>query len=602
MPRGLPFFIDGESNKRFKNEQEGFMRSLSVPPDEIPTCSTVFSAIGLRTQDFRGLIPDETGKIPGKQPAHMDRDYVEWETSPAESTETTVFTWIGGFQVWPVRPAFPYIAATLVIDDTQRIQFPINIIERFAIELDGFALWFEPKRFQSLAETYTHRFLAPGGVCGFFRLQVPGDRLTLGKPVKLRVELPKTSGEYEALFFVSPRKDALKVDLSILRQEINTLQDDLMRLTMSLQMLYTKNYPELFPRLVKGDVKIVYQDETKHLHPATITVLSGDEIVITCREATDHYAKDGHIIMIRSKDGGNTWSEKEVIIDCGNSDHRCAPIFELENGDLLAIDYRAGGLYAGDGRFSPGDMQEPTLWGAWSTDRGKTWNFSKNPLTVPGHKTKYAEAERHMIRLPSGRLLVAANISAGKIPNDIGVTIAVFYSDDNGRNWEFVTLLPRNNFLVGEPSMIRTKSGKIVMVTRSHTFGRIDDADWANNGMGGLLQSVSYDEGKTWSEFRPTNISSMNSPGHLLQLKDGRILCSHASRTYPGAICVTLSYDECETWDTKNTRIITNDLANWDSCYPTSGQLSDGSIITTWYANLFGKYFIAIKKYRPEDL
>ena len=119
---------------------------------------------------------------------------------------------------------------------------------------------------------------------------------------------------------------------------------------------------------------------------------------------------------------------------------------------------------------------------------------------------------------------------------------------------------------------------------------------------GSLLQSVSLDDGKTWSELREVGMSSMNTPAHLLQLQDGRVLCTHASRTYPGSVYVTLSRDEGETWDTENTRIITNDLANFDSTYPTSGQLADGTLLTTWYANLFGKFYVAVKRYRPESL
>jgi hypothetical protein len=92
----------------------------------------------------------------------------------------------------------------------------------------------------------------------------------------------------------------------------------------------------------------------------------------------------------------------------------------------------------------------------------------------------------------------------------------------------------------------------------------------------------------------------MTAPGHLLQLQDGRILCSHASRAYPGSIYVTTSSDEGATWNA--SRVITNDLQNWDTSYPTSGQLADGTIITTWYANLFGKFFVAALRYKPEDV
>jgi hypothetical protein len=116
------------------------------------------------------------------------------------------------------------------------------------------------------------------------------------------------------------------------------------------------------------------------------------------------------------------------------------------------------------------------------------------------------------------------------------------------------------------------------------------------------MQSVSHDGGKTWSELSDAGMSSMNTPAHLLQLQGGRILCTHASRAYPGSIYVTISRDEGQTWDTKATRIITHDLANTDSTYPTTAQLSDGTLLTAWHSSLFGKFFVAVKRYRPADL
>ena len=37
----LPYFSEPDSNRRFKNEQEGFGRILSHDEDEIPRCSSV---------------------------------------------------------------------------------------------------------------------------------------------------------------------------------------------------------------------------------------------------------------------------------------------------------------------------------------------------------------------------------------------------------------------------------------------------------------------------------------------------------------------------------------------------------------------------------
>ena len=175
---------------------------------------------------------------------------------------------------------------------------------------------------------------------------------------------------------------------------------------------------------------------------------------------------------------------------------------------------------------------------------------------------------------------------------------AVFASDDRGRSWHVLSTLPEAHVsFQGECSMLRTASGKIRIIGRSlAAWGQ----DWMNRGM--LYASVSVDEGVTWAPWQSTDMSSMTSPGHLLQLQDGRMLCTHASRGYPGSIYVTVSRDEGETWDTASTRIIAHDLHNMDSCYPSSGQMADGTIITVWYDNHFGKFYIPTFLWHPEQI
>jgi hypothetical protein len=492
------------------------------------------------------------------------------------------------------------VAETLSIDGIERLQFPIGRPTEYSVSKEGFALQFEPRRFQSLVES-PHRAWQPHGVSGFYRLEVPGQYLTSGQSLRLRVDLPESQPGLETFYFVSPRTDVLSVNLAMLRDTVAQLQSDMVQLKSSHEMLYAQVYPQLFPARIKGELIIAHQDETNHLHPANITALRGGELVITAREATDHLAIDGRMIAVRSQDNGKTWSEREVLFDLGNCDHRAAPIFELPNGDWVTNDYRAGGEYSPERVWDVyAAVHGPTLWGAWSTDRGKTWNFTAEPMTVPGAYYPYAETERHIIQLPSGRLLIAANyVEAG--PNgeapDFGIyRIAVFASDDDGRSWTVLSSLPYSPFTIGEATMLRTRSGKIILLSRTQGEGE----QWLEKG--GLLQSVSHDDGQSWSEWTQSGMSSMASPGHLLQLQDGRILCTHAARVYPGSIYVTLSHDEGETWDTANTRIVANDIPNFDACYPNSAQLADGTIITVWYANLFGKFFIPTLKYRPEQL
>lgn len=596
-------FFDGETNRCCEHEQEGFDQIVGLPDDVTPTCGSDFCGSGTNLADFRGAVPASGGGFGAgwlSAPAYLDRRHVEWRTTPAEAVRDTVFTWIGGSQVRPYRPSFPYATATLHVDGVARLRFPLGWINPYSVVVDGFVFMFEPRRFQSLVEA-PHRNWDAHGVSGFYRLQVPAKFLTPGKPVTLRVSIDDAPKNCESFFYLSPRRDALRVNLTTLRNEVARLQTDLVQLRASHEMLYAHLYPELFPNRIRGQRVIVHQDPLLHYHPATITVLRDGEVIITAREGFDHLSPDGRIVLFRSRDGGVTWGGKELLYDMGNSDHRCAPIFELPNGDWLTTDYRAGSEYNDQGVWDIEHMTGPTLWGGWSTDHGKTWSFTDEPMTVPGMHP-YAEVERHMIQLPSGRLLVTANAMLlgddGVHPKPHAYRFAVFASDDNGRHWRVFSRLPDPPFQVeGECTMLRTKSGRILLLARSQPAGGTDYTQ-----RGALMQSVSLDDGATWSPFEPTAMSSMASPGHLLQLRDGRILCTHASRHHPGSIYVTTSDDEGKSWNTDRTRIVTMDIQNFDSCYPNTGQLADGTLLTTWYANLFGKFYIALLRYTPDQV
>jgi sialidase-1 len=583
------------SGRQAEHEQEGFGRPIGLKEGQLLACSSKPWASRATVVDFIG-----GSGWPGLPRPH--RSFVEWETSPSESAGATVFSWIGGSQVRPVRDAFPYVTASLSVDSAEVLRFPLGFPNGYQVENNGFRLSFEPRRFQSLVEE-SHRVWEPSGINGFYRLTVPRGHVRKGKRVRLRVDLDAAPGNCETVCYVSPRKDVLRVTLETLRSQIAQLQKDMVQLTKSHEMLYAQAHPEMFPRKLPGRPFVIHQDETLHYHPATITVMADGEAVVTAREATDHLANDGRMVMFRSRDGGASWGPREVMFSLERADHRCAPIFELPNGEWLTTDYRPGGLYGADGVVDTDHFLVPSQWAAWSTDRGRTWTISEKPLTVPGAPAPYVEVERHMIRLPSGRLLTAGIYCGGVKPDGspdyygVPARIAIFRSDDNGRSWEVHALLPPHPHTQGaETTLLRTKSGKIVTLSRTQISG----PDWMDKGS--LLQSESRDDGATWSGLRATGLSSMSSPAHLLQLQDGRILCTHASRRYPGSIYVTVSRDEADTWDTERSRIVTNDLPNSDSCYPTSGQLPDGTVLTVWYGNLFGKFYLKGLRYRPEEI
>lgn len=155
---------------------------------------------------------------------------------------------------------------------------------------------------------------------------------------------------------------------------------------------------------------------------------------------------------------------------------------------------------------------------------------------------------------------------------------AVFFSSDGGRSWGQETDVAEAN----ETHIIRCKSGLWLAAARSNCLDRMDDA--LPHGSGEFLYE-SRDEGKTWSTGKPLSPQGQEN-AHLLELNDGRLLCSFTSRI-PGlfGVVLRLSNDQGRRWSYPVV-LISMPGRDWhkiDCGYPSSVQLDDGTVLTAYY-------------------
>ena len=92
--------------------------------------------------------------------------------------------------------------------------------------------------------------------------------------------------------------------------------------------------------------------------------------------------------------------------------------------------------------------------------------------------------------------------------------------------------------------------------------------------------AYSDDNGKTWSE--PYQTPLWGFPPHLLELSDGRVLCSYGYRRAPFGERVCISEDGID-WKLENEIILRDDAATGDLGYPVSIELETGKILTVYY-------------------
>ncbi len=96
-----------------------------------------------------------------------------------------------------------------------------------------------------------------------------------------------------------------------------------------------------------------------------------------------------------------------------------------------------------------------------------------------------------------------------------------------------------------------------------------------------IYQSESTDGGRCFTRPHKILADHGGAPSHLL-LDGDTLIATYGYRDAPFGIRAMFSRDGGETWDTDH--VLVDDGVNWDLGYPASVVLSDGSILTVYYA------------------
>jgi hypothetical protein len=194
------------------------------------------------------------------------------------------------------------------------------------------------------------------------------------------------------------------------------------------------------------------------------------------------------------------------------------------------------------------------------------------------------------IRLPSGRLLLPASSCLSHPP-----TAFLFSSDDEGDNWEFYSKIGEipsgYTSTYPETTLAMAASGRLIAMIR------------LNDGF--HFQSVSEDEGRSWTLWEETPFPSFAHRARLSTLAGGEILCSYGWRCRRidgldnlGAINLALSTDEARSWPTENIRVLRGDFLNWDIGYPVTVELGEEKLFTAYWGNHMDRFYIGANVFR----
>jgi hypothetical protein len=296
--------------------------------------------------------------------------------------------------------------------------------------------------------------------------------------------------------------------------------------------------------------------------------VANGEIIAVCNEERFPFHHDsGQTLLLRSQDGGTTWSPPEVVLpwtettgnwDCG--------FCELADGTWLVNLTITGFFKRGVKPEGVSWSAHPQTreWGDWtwayktqawlgtavlkSGDRGESWSA---PIPVNVRPMKHGGCRLGCWQLPSGAILMGLyGRIRGYEEEGEGETTrsALMRSDDGGDNWEYFSTLaydPASIIDYEEPSMLRLRDGRLVSFMRTH----VNPSGDAKN----MVFVVSEDDGFSWTPPKWTNI--WGYPAETIPLTDGRYLMIYGYRRPPYGVRGIVSEDGL-TWDVRNEFVV----------------------------------------------
>jgi predicted neuraminidase len=279
-----------------------------------------------------------------------------------------------------------------------------------------------------------------------------------------------------------------------------------------------------------------------------------------------------YVVMVTSSDDGRTWSDLKLVIDP-------------------------------DG-FGPVRASDPCLW---LDPRGRLWLFwFQNPdkdatsgpqlfaITTdqPGEETPRWSAPRLLGEgIPINKPTVLAN-GDWLLPAAIWrreQSCRVLVSTDEGQTWALrgAASVPRpEDRQCDEPMIVERRDGSLWMLVRT------------NYGIG---ESVSRDQGRTWSPVAPTTLPHTPTRFYLRRLISGRLLLvKHGPLTGKPVgrkqLLAYLSDDDGRTWQGGLM------IDERSSSYPDGTQAADGTIRVIYDHDRFDAKHILLATFREADV
>ena len=344
---------------------------------------------------------------------------------------------------------------------------------------------------------------------------------------------------------------------------------------------------------------VVYEDPLFYCAFPSVIQRPDGELVLAFRRAPDrrsmgetgnsHTDSNSQLVLVRSRDGGNTWTSKPELIyshPFGGSQDPC--LLQLKNGTMLCSSY-------GWALFPTGTPQESARFsrvgnyvfmGGWllaSKNGGVSWGDPIIPATVPGEASITpwgrpipAYNRGALCEDRNGRLLWVVPSSGEKPADPLAVHLMV--STNSGRTWDYSAVVARDPKVgFNEASLLETRSGALIAFIRTDNF------------KDHTVIARSTDGGRTFGPWQDAGFQG--HPHHAIKLPDRRVVLVYGYRHPPFGVRARLLDPECSDLPLANESkscpevVLRDDGGNGDLGYPWVVTAGKNKVLVVYYFN-----------------
>lgn len=347
---------------------------------------------------------------------------------------------------------------------------------------------------------------------------------------------------------------------------------------------------------------VVYHSENMFDYCAWPTVgklSDGTIMVVFSGNRAWHVCPFGRVLLSKSTDEGNSWSEPKIVTNTLLDDRDGGICVFGENKDKIFISSftnptdRQTNILKDAGmrrsfpaitdeliqlndsyyaylfsKFDKKEVEDKFLGGTYkiSYDGGDTFeDFGVLPISAPHGPCCIADGSLLFV----GKAWTDREYYGGAKSLERGFWL---YKSKNGKDWSkpklVVPLTEEQNKYFSEAYSLVTDSGRIIVQIRGNEPNRH-----------GTYQTISDDNGETFSPLQL--VAEKGFPSHMLKLNNGNILMTYGYRFDNLGIRAKVSSDNGDTWS--DEIILIDNAENSDLGYPSTVELSNGMLLTTFY-------------------